>query len=145
MPDKMKELIEQVFLKIKEAIEESNLQYLRNLVMDLLHYGMILNNDDVILITSEMKTLISAYQFITEELTEHEETIQELKEKLFQYIPDFYDYLKKIKLEEEDKLNLINLIQKTRINAERDMHYFTIRGMPKLKIEIPSNLMELEE
>ncbi len=145
MNDKKKEFIEKIYLKINEAIEEANLNYIKFMVMDLLHFGFILNDSQIIYITSEIKSLISAYIFIIEDYIDSEDDIEEMKSKVYRIVKDFFEILKKDELNDNDKLKFFDLIHKARIDTELIVHKYTVRGFPKSKIKIPPNMMELEE
>lgn len=145
MNSKMNKYIENFQIKINEAIKESNLEYLRNIILDLLRYGLVINKERLIFIASEIKSIISGHLLIIEDFLEDEEKIEEIKLKAFDIAKNLLEFLEKELNDEDADLNLFKSIENSRIETENTFHYYHVRGFPKSKLKVSPDLLELED
>ena len=138
------EFIENVYSMIKEEIEESNLEYIKNTIIDLLHFGLILNDKRIVFLCSELKNFLSGHILVIEDYLEDEEedTLKEIKLNVYSFVNKIFEFIKKEDLNEEEEMRLFKLIKETRANTEIKLHNYQRRGNSKLKIKFPQDLFE---
>lgn len=145
MTVKNSKLIAKAKLMILKAIEEENINYIKNILIDLTSLGILLDNDEIIFISSETRSILSGYIFLLENYLEDEEAIRNLKSDSFKFTLKLIEYLEKNALDTNDNLKLLEIYREGRINIEKVIHNYSARGVPKSKLKIPSDLMEAED
>lgn len=141
----MEKYINKISERIKEAINEKDLDFLGNALVEFMRYGIVMDEDNIILITSEARDIIGLYSVIIDQFLENDDQIKEMTSKSIEPIEKFVEFTKKKEITSEDKSEFFNLLKRYRVNSEKDYNKYWMRRISKIKFRIPTEITEEEK
>ncbi len=123
--------IENVIKRIKEGIDEKDLEFIANTLIDLIHYAIILKEDNLIFIASIMKDIVIDYSMILDEYILPEDFENRTIDKVMNFIEQPLNFLDKSDFTHDDIIWLFNWNKTIKNQIEKDM--YLIRSKKKFK------------
>jgi len=132
--------IENVIKRIKEGIDEKDLEFIANTLIDLIHYAIILKEDNLIFIASIMKDIVIDYSMILDEYILPEDFENRTIDKVMNFIEQPLNFLDKSDFTHDDIIWLFNWNKTIKNQIEKDM--YLIRSKKDFKQKKISEFVE---
>lgn len=127
----MDNYIQEVKKYLKSAIEEKNLNFVGTLIYELIHYAIIIKQENLIFLSSIIKDSVIGYDMTINDYELPENIESQLLETFKSLLNRALDFLDKSELTQQDKIDIFNWSKNAKVQLEKDI--YEIRAVKKYK------------
>lgn len=127
----MDNYIQEVKKYLTSAIEEKNLNFVGTLIYELIHYAIIIKQENLIFLSSIIKDSVIGYDMIINDYELPENIESQLLETFKSLLNRALDFLDKSELTQQDKIDIFNWSKNAKVQLEKDI--YEIRAVKKYK------------